>query len=246
MQYMGSKNKISKELKTIIESFITEDTKYYVEPFVGGANMIDKINFDRKIGMDINEYLIELLKYSQINELPETINEETYNQVKNNKESYPKWYVGLVGFCGSFGAKFFGGFARRYNKDGSLFDVPKQAINSLRKQSQLKNFKNINFYHKNYLDIDISKLKNCVIYCDIPYKDTTKYGEFDHDMFYKWAEKASKNNIVLISEYNMPNDKFEIIWEKEHYTSLGSGVNKDSDKCRIERLFICKCKEELK
>ena len=64
MQYMGSKNRFAKELVPIIQSYITEGTKGYLEPFVGGANMIDKINCSKKFGCDLNEYLIELLKYS--------------------------------------------------------------------------------------------------------------------------------------------------------------------------------------
>ena len=35
MWYMGSKNKLSKELVPIIQSYIMEDTKGYIEPFVG-------------------------------------------------------------------------------------------------------------------------------------------------------------------------------------------------------------------
>lgn len=50
MKYVGSKNRISKELAPIIQSYITEDTKGYLEPFVGGANMIDKINHYNRIG----------------------------------------------------------------------------------------------------------------------------------------------------------------------------------------------------
>ena len=46
----------------------------------------------------------------------------------------------------------------------------------------------------------------------------------------------SKDNIVLISEYNMPND-FECIWEKEHKTSLDKN---DNQKIRIEKLFIAR------
>lgn len=123
MQYVGSKNRISKEVAPIIQSYITKDTKGYLEPFVGGANMIDKIQCNNKIGCDIHEELIELLNYAQHNELPETVSEDTYKKVKNNKDKYEKWYVGLVGFCASFGAKYFGGYARRYNKDGVLFDL---------------------------------------------------------------------------------------------------------------------------
>lgn len=238
MQYVGSKNRLSKEIIPIIQSYINEDTKGYLEPFVGGANVIDKINCSNKIGCDIHEELIELLQYAQNNELPETITEEEYNHVKNNKEKYPKWYVGLVGFCGSFGAKYFGGFARRYNEDGTVFDVPKQAINSLRKQSRLQAFKDIKFICSNFLDLPKEQIKGYVIYCDIPYKGTTKYiiKGFPYDEFYKWAEEMSKDNVVIISEYNMPNDFIEI-WSKQLKTTLGSGVNKNNNLNRVEKLF---------
>lgn len=238
MQYVGSKNKLSKDLAPIIQSYITTETKGYLEPFVGGANMIDKIKCNDKIGCDINKYLIKLLQYAQENELPNTITEEEYTAVKNNKSSYDDWYVGLVGFCGSFGAKFFGGFARRYNKDGSLFDVPKQAINSLRRQSRLDNFKNTKFKNCSFLDLPKDKIKGYVIYCDIPYKGNTKYKteEFPYEEFYEWVKEMSIHNTVLISEYDMP-EEFTCIWEKELKTSLGSGVNKDSNKNRIEKLY---------
>ena len=36
MWYMGSKNKLAKEIVPIIQSYITDETKGYLEPFVGG------------------------------------------------------------------------------------------------------------------------------------------------------------------------------------------------------------------
>ena len=151
MQFVGSKNRLSKDLAPIIQSYIDNNNiKNYIEPFVGGANMIDKIKCDNKIGNAIHKELIALLKYAQRNELPKTFSEEEYNKVKNNPELYPDWYVGLVGFCGSFGAKWFGGFARRYNKDGSLFDVPAQAIRSLVRQQNNELFKDVRFINKSY------------------------------------------------------------------------------------------------
>ena len=57
MVYMGSKNRIAKELIPII----TKDLKpnqWYVEPFVGGANMIDKIEHN------IEKYCICCRKYT--------------------------------------------------------------------------------------------------------------------------------------------------------------------------------------
>ena len=37
MRYIGSKNRLSKDLAPIIQYYITENTKGYLEPFVGGG-----------------------------------------------------------------------------------------------------------------------------------------------------------------------------------------------------------------
>ena len=58
MKYMGSKNRIAKYLLPIILKDRKEG-QWYVEPFVGGANMIDKVDGNR-IGADNNEYLIAM------------------------------------------------------------------------------------------------------------------------------------------------------------------------------------------
>ena len=238
MQYMGSKNKFAKELIPIIQNYITDNTKGYLEPFVGGANVIDKINCNNKIGCDIHTELIELLKYVQYNynKLPLTILEEEYNNVKNNKDNYPKWYVGLVGFCATFGCKYFGGYARRYSRKNNMpIDVPAGAINNLRKQGP--NLKDIKFVNCSFLDLPNDKIKGYVIYCDPPYRNTTKYStkNFPYELFYDWCRELSKNNIVLVSEYNMPDD-FKCIWEKNIKINIGA---KNSNKpIRTEKLFI--------
>ena len=114
MKYVGSKNRISKELAPIIQSYITEDTKGYLEPFVGGANMIDKIKHYNRIGCDIHKELIALLNKAKndVDSIPDEITEEEYKLVKDNKSNYEDWYVGLVGFCASFGAIYFSTYAR--------------------------------------------------------------------------------------------------------------------------------------
>lgn len=60
MKYMGSKRQIAKDIIPIL----LKDRKvgqWYVEPFVGGANIIDKVTGNR-LGNDINPYLIALFK----------------------------------------------------------------------------------------------------------------------------------------------------------------------------------------
>lgn len=240
MRYVGGKNRVVKELLPIIQSYIDENTKGYLEPFVGGANIIDKIKCDNKIGCDIHEELIELLKYVQDlnNVLPTTITEEEYKNVKSNNDKYEKWYVALVGFCGSFGSKYFGGFARGC-KTGKRKNVdnPAESIRSIEKQR--KNLHDIKFKHCSYDEID-DTISGYVIYCDPPYRGTLKYStkDFDYDKFYKWCEKMSKNNIVLISEYWMP-EEFECIWQKKVQCSVDSNKKpNDKNTDRIEKLFI--------
>ena len=80
MRYVGSKNRLSKELAPIIQSYITNDTVGYLEPFVGGANMIDKIECKKKVGCDIHRQLIALLQFAQenVDQIPDRILEDEY------------------------------------------------------------------------------------------------------------------------------------------------------------------------
>ena len=78
MKYMGSKNRIAKHILPIILKDRKEN-QYYVEPFVGGANMIDKVG-GLRIGSDVNKYLIALWKGMQQNlDRPYIIDKELYS-----------------------------------------------------------------------------------------------------------------------------------------------------------------------
>ena len=58
MKYIGSKNRHAKELLPIILKNRRDD-QWYVEPFVGGFNMIDKVS-GLRLANDSHSYLIEL------------------------------------------------------------------------------------------------------------------------------------------------------------------------------------------
>lgn len=49
MKYVGSKNKLIPILQKCIDEVKPE---FYLEPFVGGANVIDKISHANKIGIE--------------------------------------------------------------------------------------------------------------------------------------------------------------------------------------------------
>lgn len=239
IKYVGSKDRLSKQLAPIIQSYIDgmgDKCNGYWEPFVGGANMIDKIKFSHKYGSDIHKYLIALLRYisKTTDGMPNTITKDEYNSVRANPGVYPDWYVGLVGFCASYNAKWFGGYANGVTtKIGTVRNYTDEAIRNLKKQAPA--LKGISFACRNYADCSANGF---VIYCDPPYRDTTKYatGNFDYDKFYAWCKEMSKTNIVLVSEYWMPEDGFECIWSGE----LKCTLDKNSRSNKVEKLFLCK------
>lgn len=76
-----------------------------------------------------------------------------------------------------------------------------------------------------------------MIYCDIPYKNTSQYlysKDFDYEKFYNWCRQQSQNNIVFVSEYNMPDDFVEV-WQGEIKTNINNRDGKSFFK--VEKLF---------
>lgn len=242
MKYVGSKNRLSKQLAPIIQSYVNKGCNAYIEPFVGGANMIDKIKCDKKYGFDIHKYLIALLQQAQkdTNVFPGTIDKEMYQYIRRcqNDNSFEDWFIGLVGFCASYNGKWFGGYANGVKtKIGTTRNYTDEAIINLVKQAP--RLTGISFACCDFRDIPIDKLgEGNVIYCDPPYKGTTKYATdvFPYDEYYDWCRKLSKDNTVLCSEYWMPDD-FEIIWEGQ----LTCALDKSSRSKKIERLYLCHC-----
>lgn len=231
MKYVGSKNRLSKQIAPIIQSYIDNmpDCRGYLEPFVGGANMIDKIKCPCKIGTDVHKYLIALLDHvsETTDDLTDTITEEEYNAVRTNPLNYPDWYVGLVGFC-SFGGKWWGGLAS--NKKGDNYCA--RAERSLLKD--LPGVKNATFTCLDYRDVEIPD--GAIVYADPPYANTTGYtlGQFDTNEFWDYIRQLSKRCEVYISEESAPDD-FECIWSQELTRTLD--YNKSNQPKKVEKLF---------
>jgi len=242
IKFVGSKNRISKHVAPILQKCI-DDNKVdtYYEPFVGGANMIDKIRCKNRIGNDIHPQLIAMFKALQEGWTPPRyVSEDEYNDVKINKEKYPDYYVGYVGFNTTFGAKYFGGYARGFKADKvTPRNYVYEAFRNLIKQ--IPQIKTVTFSCGDYLSNEYQDIENAVIYCDPPYAMTTKYstGEFDSNEFWNWCRKTGKNNYVFISEYSAPND-FECIWQKKVSTSLDVSNERHSKENRVEKLFTYK------
>ena len=230
MIYMGSKNRIAKfVLPIMLREANEKGITTWVKPFVGGANMIDKVpsNFKR-IGIDFNAHSIEALIAIRdlVDKLPTEVSEEYYKEIKNSEPEPIKSWVRFV--C-SFGAKLDNGFAR--NKVGQNY--AKAGVGNAQKQSpNLQGVKLINGSYDEYSDFE-----NCLIYCDPPYEGTTSYktGSFDHDKFWQWCRDMSKKNVVFVSEYKAPDD-FICVWEGEVKTNFASQRDGATHKA-VEKLF---------
>ena len=101
--------------------------------------------------------------------------------------------------------------------------------------AQIDSLNDIEFKYGDYEELYSDDIYDCLIYCDIPYKDTKQYNtslNFNYDRFWNWAERMSEKNIVLVSEYQAP-DNWECIWEKDLPKTMNHGNNVQA----VERLF---------
>ncbi len=231
MKYMGSKNRIAKEILPIMLKERGQRT--WVEPFVGGANVIDKVQ-GKRIGNDNQEYVIALYKALQNGYIPpKEVTSDFFFEVENNKDKYPKELVGYLGTQLTFGCEWWGSF-RRDNTGKRNYDV--EAYNNVMKQQP--NLIGIEFTCGDYRDLEVQS--NSLIYCDPPYRGVRKYVgnvKFDSDVFWEVCRNWSKQgHIVFVSEYEAPTD-FECVWSKEISASANNSIKTGQGLKAVEKLF---------
>jgi Site-specific DNA methylase len=112
---MGSKARLAKHYIPLFNKIIRDkNINTYIEPFVGGANIIEGIECENRIGNDINEYLIALWKAIQNGWIPpKNISKEEYIDIRDNMNKYPKELVAAVGLCATYNTKWFGGMLEK-------------------------------------------------------------------------------------------------------------------------------------
>lgn len=229
MKYMGSKLRIAEYILPIMLREVNKKgIKTWAEPFVGGANMIDKVpkNLER-IGIDKNPHTVAALIAIRdfVHELPDQLSEDEYRKLKGcDPEPIKSW----LRFVNSFGGKFDAGYARNAKKDNYCLQGKRSA------QRQSPNLQGVEFINASY--DEYSHFENCLIYCDPPYQGTTKYatGDFNHSEFWDWCRKMSENNSVFVSEYTAPDD-FTCVWQMPIRVSFSS--QRTQSLIAIEKLY---------
>lgn len=235
MKYVGSKKRIAKDILPII----LKDRKVnqaYIEPFVGGANIIDKVD-GKRIGLDENYFLIEMFKALQKGWVPpDNITEDEYKDIKQRKDiKYSPELVGFVGIGCSYSGKWFGGYARGNQNNGSPRNYCLESKKNLLNQKD--SLISVEFIWSSFTQSHPLFPANSIIYCDPPYEGTTKYKDgIDHKVFWQWIRNLSQTHTVFVSEYNAPSD-FECVWSKEVFNTLDKNTGA---KKGIEKLFKLK------
>lgn len=230
MKYMGSKARHASEILQVILNYLEDGTTVtWVEPFVGGANMIDKVpSFVNRYGNDLNESVILMFQGLQDGSYtpPDFVSEEEYRIMKTADNCAHKGFVGIA--C-SYGGRWFEGYARGNTAKG----VRRNYCLESKKNLLAQDIKGIVFTSGDYREMHIPP--NSVIYCDPPYANTKKYLEtFDHTSFWEWCRsQGTLGHKVFVSGYEAPIG-WECVWSKTVNSSLTADTGA---KRSVECLF---------
>ena len=113
-----------------------------------------------------------------------------------------------------------------FNPNGNVQNLL-QNMNRLEHIPQISN--KVILTNLSYEEVPIES--DSVIYCDPPYKETGTYlDDFDHEKFYSWLKSLKQQ--VFISEYQMPDDFYEVFSIKKRVT-----FSQKQSTQKVEKLF---------
>lgn len=226
MQYNGGKAKVAKELAAVISEYSRGGS--YWEPFVGAANVIQYVEADNKTGTDLCPHIIAFHQAVQNGWLPPgELSEEKYKELRERRNGRGNAMVAFAGYGCSLGGKFFGGYAR---------GACSRNYASNARNSTIRKHQNLSDVYFSQCPYDQWLRRADVIYCDPPYRGTTRCGStawFDSDCFWEWARSRAKDSVVLVSEFSAPDFCFEI-WSKEKRADM----RRNDGAKMTERLFL--------
>ena len=112
-----------------------------------------------------------------------------------------------------------------------------ESLERLERLQSLESLERLESFEYSVSDYKAVEIKpNSVIYADIPYISTNTYDgtssvvqPFNHEEFYDWCCK--QNELVLISEYYMPKDRFTKVWSTNHVQSLCATKTSSVQEC---------------
>lgn len=247
--WIGNKYQILPQLKHIFPKNID----VLIDFFCGGCDISTNIDANRKIALDVNQYLLDILKAFQsysLKEILDFINKriKEFNLSKENEEGFLKYrelyntnpeyqtpldLYTLTRFSFHFtmrfnqNMKFNAGFGRGY----SNFSVrQRQTIIPFHQKIQSVELRNINF-----LDLDLNEFnpQSTFLYFDPPYLITNNvYNNGVEKVWQRWDEDDEYKLLDYISKADQLNFKFALSNVIQHRgktnTILADWIDKNS------------------
>lgn len=239
MRYLGGKSRIAKQLAAAMLAH-TDRRDLYLEPFVGGGSVAAQMGHHFHDAFYSDRHPDLMMMWGELLGGWNPPTEVTVEQYKELRNAEPSALRGFVGLGGSFGGKWFGGYAKGgVTAAGTPRNHQAESARAVLKVAQGMKAKRVTTAQQlDYRQLCVSP--DDVVYCDPPYAGTTGYstGDFDSNEFWDtvryWAGKGAK---VFVSEYTAPDD-FECIWSKELIVQANRGDAKRHTS--TERLFTLK------
>ena len=225
MHYMGSKARHASEIIAITCAG-RKSGQAYVEPFVGGGNVICRVpaEYGPRIANDINKYMVALLDAVGNRGWlpPETMSKDEHTLIKANPDSYPPELVGFAATGPTFGSVWMGPWAP--DPDGKPGMRYRQARDAVKKDAP--GLKGVVFHCGSFDQFGIPP--ESIIYCDPPYAgdalnssergygskvkievgETLSKNNWSTKKFWGWADSlADAGHRVFVSEYNGPSPR---------------------------------------
>lgn len=220
MKYMGSKDKHAKQIIAITLARRAPG-QTYVEPFVGGANVLKYVPQEQgpRIGADVNRYMVALhTALANGWEPPQSFTKTEYAKIQRGPESWAKAHgefgeaiVGFVATGCTFGSTWMGAWVKDYDPEERT-DIKDHSRCAQSARSCLRDapgLKGAIFVCSSYDKLVIPD--RSIVYCDPPYANTSSYvGERDINRwkiapFWQWADRqVDAGHTVYVSEYTGP------------------------------------------
>ena len=261
LPYVGSKKKISKKIVEIIkQNFGTDKTVYDV--FGGGGAITADLDktitdmFNRVLSQDrewIKTLIISREEFMVIRDKDnKTVDDELkllVNSFGNNRKDY-LYGKELSDIKYNLAVDIlekedvFSGYKKTetYQKSSYKKIDKNDRLQQLQRLEQLERLQQLNMnIEKTTEDYHyFSDINDSVLYLDPPYEnsDNGSYtSQINYQAFYDWVVKMSKNNIVMLSSYEVSDDRFECVY---NFDTAKSTFQIKNNGQRTEKLFMFK------
>lgn len=231
MLYLGGKARIAEVVAKAIRSRVpTGRGVRYLEPFIGGGSVFQYLapHFEIVRAGDAHEDLVLMWQAAAAGwRPPREVSEDDYAAARIEP---PSALRGFVGFGCSFGAKWWGGYARGH---GGYAETAARSVADI---GRIMAAVRADVRRCSYQAWEVAS--GDVIYCDPPYRGTTGYSVmFDSDDFWTtataWSDAGAR---VFVSEYAAPPG-WDVIWTREGHRKCVGTAGGGSGGAAVERLF---------